>query len=227
MNKTSIFAVCACVLWAHEAMAFLHNHQMHQGAQIGDVQAIRKLLTLADQTGVNWAVECAAGNGQGDTLKALIDNGNVSSLSPDQHGINVSLMRAASYGDLEIVKYLIQHSIAEVPLPDQMGINWAITEGAKAGNLEIVKYLLEHQFSNIPYPDQEGVNNAATHAALEGHLSIFHFLSSHPMEDIPYPDEDIMKELREEHAPENEFVEILLDLLTESERDFPSSFQNI
>jgi hypothetical protein len=132
-----------------------------------------------------------------------------------------------SYGDLDIIKYLIQHSINEVPLPDQIGINWAISAGARAGNLEIVKYLLEHQFANIPYPDQAGINNAATQAALEGHLNIFHFLSSHQAADVPYPNDDIMSELKEEHAPENEFVEILLDLLTESERDFPSSFQEI
>eukprot|EP01037_Dinobryon_pediforme_P016149 gene16149-16327_t len=119
-------------------------------------------------------------------------------------------MRAASYGDLDII-----------------GINWALGAGARAGNLEIVQYLLEHQFTHIPYPDQDGINNAATQAALDGHLNIFHFLNSHQVENVPYPDEDIINELKEEHAPENEFVEILLDLLKESERDFPLSFQDV
>ena len=225
MIKELVLIIYVCIFWAQETSSSLHNHQMHRAAQIGDMQIIRE-SNLTDQTGINWAIECAAANGQTDVLRALISS-KMHSLYPDQYGINISLMRAASYGDIEIVKYLTQHSTKQIPLPDQIGINWAISESSRAGNFEIVKYLLEHQFENIPYPDQKGINDAATHAALEGHLQIFHFLSSHQFKDIPYPDEDTIKELKEEHAHENEFVEILLEFLEENNNIFTSRFEEV
>ena len=225
MNRLWFSLLFAVALMGQGVLASSNNYKMHQAAQVGDLNAVHDLLGLVDETGINWAVECAAGNGHDALLKTILtsDKRNV---SPNQQGMNISVMRAAGFGDLEMVQYLTQHLLKDVPLPSQVGINWAIAEGARAGHFDIVRYLVEHYYKNVPHPDQDGINNAAIQAALEGHLNIFHYLSTHEQDDVPYPDESTRLELEEERG-DNEHVDILLDLFREEEQRTPSNFQDV
>jgi len=225
MNRLSFSLLCAVALMGQGVFASTNNYKMYQAVQMGDLNTVHDLLELVDETGMNWAVECAAGNGH-DTLLKTILTSDKRNVSPNQQGMNISVMRAAGFGDLEMVQYLTQHLLKDIPLPSQVGINWAIVEGARAGHLNIVRYLVEHYDKNVPHPDQDGINNAATQAALEGHLDIFHYLSTHEQDDVPYPDENTRLELEAERG-DNEHVDILLDLFREEEQRSSSNFQDI
>jgi ankyrin repeat protein len=135
----------AVMMGHHDIVAAFNNHALYKATKIGDLVAIRDLLT----TGINFnqimpngatALAIAAKNGHLDIVQALMDAPAIDLNQKNDYGMT-ALLIAVDKNHLHVVAVLLQHH-ANPNLANKDG-NTALFYAAQYGNTPIVHALIQ------------------------------------------------------------------------------------
>lgn len=130
----------------------------------GDVVTLKQMLAMdlfKANAQLNWALRLAAGNGQEEVVKLLLQDEEVANNVDDLN--NDSLLQAARGGHQAVVKLLLNHKA--VALNAAINDNRILHDAVWGGHLPVVDMLLENE---VVAQNVASVNNRALDAAASG-----------------------------------------------------------
>ncbi|RLN85507.1 hypothetical protein BBJ28_00023614 [Nothophytophthora sp. Chile5] len=129
----------------------------------GDLATLQWLIEHFD-VGINRALDLAAGKGQWDVARWIIENCELEAYPG--RAFSRHFHRAAGDGSLDFLELAISHKLWT---PNAQAASWMLSSAAAAGHLEVVKWVHE----------EFGINWAGDYymkAAMGGHLEVLKYL---------------------------------------------------